>query len=90
MDTKIDEYKSIAEGAYSKMSSMDGQQPGDPKKGADRIIDVVKGEGLAKGKEFPLTLMLGDDVWGMAKKYAEDRLKLIGEWKEASFGLNFD
>lgn len=34
--------------------------------------------------------MLGEDVWAMAKKRAEDDLKMLAEWQEVSSGLNFD
>lgn len=51
------------------------------------MVDVVKGEGLAKGKEFPTTLMLGADVWGAAKQKAEEELKVLEQWEQASSGL---
>ncbi|KAH6616846.1 oxidoreductase,short chain dehydrogenase-like protein [Boeremia exigua] len=88
--TKIDGYQTQVDEAFKLYKGVSGQQPGDPIKGANRIIDMVKGEGLAKGKDLPTTLMLGEDSWGMAKKKAEDQLKLLSQWEEASCNLSFE
>ncbi|KAH6625104.1 oxidoreductase,short chain dehydrogenase-like protein [Boeremia exigua] len=88
IDTDIDDYKEIVSNTYGQFKSADGKQPGDPEKGANRVIDVVKGEGLAKGKGFPGTLMLGADVWSGAKQRVNSDLKLLEEWEKVSDGLD--
>lgn len=89
IDTKFDDYQQLVDGTYGMFKGANGQQPGDAKKGASRVVDVVKGEGLAKGKDFPRTLMLGADVWGAAKAKAEDELKLLKQWEEVSSNLTY-
>ena len=50
-------------GMMTAFAMTDGNQPGDPRKGAERMVDVVRGEGMAEGKtDFPLRLPLGSDA----------------------------
>ncbi|KAJ4982599.1 retinol dehydrogenase [Stagonosporopsis vannaccii] len=87
INTSIDDYQQLVDGTYSVFKGANGQQPGDAQKGASRVVDVVKGEGLAKGKTFPTTLMLGADVWELAKKKATEQLNVLEEWEQGSTGL---
>jgi len=64
-----------------------GQQPGDAQKSASHVVGVVKGEGLAKDKKFLTTLVLGADIWELAKEKANKGLKVLEEWRQASSGL---
>ncbi|KAJ7086822.1 hypothetical protein B0H15DRAFT_950334 [Mycena belliarum] len=63
---------------------------GDPAKAMGAVVDVVRGEGAAAGKAWPLYLVLGDlGVSGVAEK-CERVLHLLDEWKEVSTGLDID
>ncbi|KAJ7040672.1 hypothetical protein C8F04DRAFT_995408 [Mycena alexandri] len=63
---------------------------GDPAKAMEVLTDVVRGEGKAAGRPFPLFLVLGDvGVQGITEK-CETVLKNIEEWKDVSTGLNSD
>ena len=59
-----------------------GKEPGDPKKAVERMIDVVKGEGLAKGRDLPVRMPLGSD----GLKFVEDQcmatLKICEKWRD--------
>lgn len=46
------------------------------------MVDVVRGEGLAKGRTFPTTLQLGSDCNGTVKEVCERAIKRIEEWKD--------
>ncbi|KAK0194698.1 hypothetical protein F5146DRAFT_1135449 [Armillaria mellea] len=61
--TKIDDYQEITEKVESALQAYDGKQPGDPKKGVLVMLDVVREEGVAQGKEFPKSLLLGSDCF---------------------------
>lgn len=67
----------------------DGNQPGDPKKGVELMIDVVKGEGAAKGKEMPLRLPMGSDALEVVRKKCLETLKTCDEWEEAIKSTDF-
>lgn len=66
-----------------------GKQPGDPQKGAEIVVDLVRGEGSAKGKEFPRFLLLGRDCYEQVKEKLEKALLVIEEWKEATQSTDF-
>lgn len=55
-----------------------------------RIVDTVKGEGDAKGKEFPVSLALGTDAVAHIRKNCEENLRLLGEWEKVSGNTDFD
>ena len=65
-------------------------QPGDPKKGANVIIDVVKGEGVAKDKEFTPVVLLGSDCYRDATKTLTEAVAKFDEWKEISISTDRD
>lgn len=67
-----------------------GNQPGDPKKGVQVIVDVIRGEGVAAGKEWPRSLCLGSDCHATVKAESEKTLARLEEWKEASFATDFN
>jgi hypothetical protein len=63
-------------------TSLDGNQPGDPKKAVGLMIDPVKGEGCADGKTVPLRLPIGQDAREVIKTTCEEMLKTMEEWKD--------
>lgn len=48
------------------------------------IVDVVRGEGLAKGKPMPLWLLLGKDAEEDLRENVLVRLENLEEWKEVT------
>ncbi|OBZ65295.1 3-oxoacyl-[acyl-carrier-protein] reductase FabG [Grifola frondosa] len=58
-----------------------GYEPGDPAKGADAIVDIVRGEGFAKGREIPPTIGLGANYYRDVKMVCEATLKRLVEWE---------
>ena len=65
-------------------------QSGDPKKGVDIMIDLVKGEGAFKGKEVPERLPLGKDAVDIIRLKCEKTLKILNEWEGVSSSTDFD
>lgn len=54
------------------------------------MVDVLRGEGFARGKPFPLRLPIGSDAVEIVKKTCEDTLKNLEEWRELSVSTDFD
>ena len=77
-----DPYKALKDKKYAGFSSMGGKEPGDATKSAERLVDLVKGEGKAKGKPVPLELALGEDSIGFIKSTLEAKLKELADWSE--------
>lgn len=64
------------------VAATNGNQPGDPRKLAERIIDVVKSEGMAAGKPMPPRLPIGRDTMAAIVKKCEATLQLCKEWED--------
>ncbi|TGO81393.1 hypothetical protein BPOR_1175g00030 [Botrytis porri] len=64
--------------------------PGDPKKSAERIVDIVRREGLAIGKETPLRLPLGPDCLQQIKNKCLSTLKILEDWEELITSTKLD
>ena len=80
--TSIADYEEVSEALDDFSEAMAGQQPGDPKKLADRIIDVLKAEGMAEGRKMPPRLPLGKDSLAGIRAKCQATLKLLDEWED--------
>jgi hypothetical protein len=58
-----------------------GYQPGDPEKGVKVMIDILTGEGEAKGKEWVNRVPIGSDSVRVFKDRCEGMLGVIGKWE---------
>lgn len=88
--TKFAEYEPVTKALYDTLRSYNGKQPGDPEKGVARILDVVRQESLAEGKEIPMRLLLGPDVISEVRKKCLETLESIKEWEELSASTNIE
>ncbi|KAK3341138.1 hypothetical protein B0T25DRAFT_593790 [Lasiosphaeria hispida] len=59
-------------------------QPGDVDKCASVIVDVLTKEGVGKGREVPLRLVLGTDAYETIKGKCDDTLKLLADWEQVT------
>ncbi|TDL22862.1 NAD(P)-binding protein [Rickenella mellea] len=87
--SRIADYKPMTEKANEALLAYNGKQPGDPKKGVEVIIDVIKQEGLAKGKEPPVVLPLGSDCLAVVQNSCQNTLKTLEEWKDVIVSTDF-
>jgi len=90
IETKFKEYEEVTTKLYEVMNQVSEKQPGDPEKGVDIILDVVRGEGKAAGRDIPERLLLGPDVVEVVRKKCEDTLKLVKGWEELGRSTNFE
>ena len=67
--------------------ALNGKQPGDPVKVAQTIIDTIRGEGVAKGKAFPLDLLLGSQSYVFVNA-TKKNLELFEEWNDVTCGVD--
>jgi hypothetical protein len=77
----ISDYNNLSTGKSAGLDAEDRKQPGDPIKLAEIVLDLVRKEGIAEGKEVPLRMPLGIDVYDDVKAKCEETLKLLEEWK---------
>lgn len=76
-----DAYTEMRTAVMAGSAALNGNQPGDPLKAVERIIDVVRGEGTAAGKDFPKRLPLGSDALAVIKKKCLETLRICDEWE---------
>jgi hypothetical protein len=65
-------------------SAFNQKQPGDPQKGVEVMIDVIRSEGVAQGRTFPSNLALGSDCYAVIKSQTEAALKGLEEWQDVT------
>ncbi|KAF7358541.1 Short-chain oxidoreductase [Mycena venus] len=64
--------------------SVVGNELGDAEKAVVRMIELVKGTGMAAGKKVPLRVPLGSDGWARIKAKCEETLKICEEWEDVA------
>lgn len=65
-------------------SSFDGNQMGDTRNAAERVVDIVRGANATAGRAWPSCLALGSDSVAMIRKKCQDTLRQLEEWEEFS------
>lgn len=73
-----------------RFSSIPGKEKGDPVKAMEAVVDVVRGEGKAKGRPWPLYLVLGDDADEGIRQKATKLLKHVDQWSDVIRTVSFD
>ncbi|KAH7912899.1 hypothetical protein BJ138DRAFT_1134454 [Hygrophoropsis aurantiaca] len=71
-------------------NSVAGTQPGDPNKAVKVIVDVVRGEGVAAGREWPLYLVLGNDAERDIRLKIGKMLKHLDDWSDVVRGVDLE
>lgn len=85
----IPDYDAMRMQGFEKYKLQNGKQPGDPEKAMLALADVVRGEGLAEGKEMPLWLVLGTDAEQNLRDYMAERLQNLDEWVDVTRSTTF-
>lgn len=63
-----------------------GKERGDAKKGVELMVDVIRGEGRAKGRKTPARLPIGEDAVRVVEGACHNILKTIDAWREDVVG----
>lgn len=82
--TRLPEYDEINAVADANFKKFNGQQLGNPVKGAEIIYEVVTSTGIAEGKPLPEFLPLGSDATDQISKSARKTLDAVNEWRSVS------
>ncbi|PGH13301.1 hypothetical protein AJ79_03715 [Helicocarpus griseus UAMH5409] len=80
--SSIDDYAALSQPVHEHLKRVSGKQLGDPKKGVEVIIDVVKHERLAENRQMPLRLPLGSDSIKLIREKCVNTLKLLDDWED--------
>lgn len=85
---EIADYDQLRERVATEWKSTEGQI-GDPIKAMEILVDVVRGEGVAEGKTWPLYLPLGSDAEQAIRDKTATMRKVLDEWKDVIRSTDF-
>ncbi|KAJ3495562.1 hypothetical protein NLJ89_g10607 [Agrocybe chaxingu] len=86
----IPDHDELRTKSIARFAAVAGSERGDPDKAAEAIVDVVRGEGVAKGRPWPNYLWLGDDAEADVRNKCRKVLTELDAWKDVTRGVNFD
>ncbi|KAI0836004.1 hypothetical protein F5Y06DRAFT_305612 [Hypoxylon sp. FL0890] len=81
---RVADYAQFNAGVRAVEAGIVGNEPGDAEKAVSIMIDLVKGTGVARGKDIPLRVPLGSDGWGRIRAKCENMIKICDEWEEVA------
>lgn len=84
------DYSQFHSGAVAHVEGVKSNEPGDPDKGVDRMIEIIKGTGVAAGRTVPLRVPLGSDGWGKVHDKCVETLKICEEWEDVARSTDVD
>ncbi|PCH42890.1 NAD(P)-binding protein [Wolfiporia cocos MD-104 SS10] len=90
IDKHITDYDATREREIALFRERWKDVPGDPMKAMNLLVDVVRGEGRAHGKKFPLFLPLGNPTYDAARAHCTRLLQTMDEWEDIAKDLDFD
>lgn len=79
--TEIEDYRDWLDTAVTAVTPLVGNEPGDLDKIAKVTVDLVKGEGVAKGRQVPLRVPLGPDAYQLIKQEVDLMQSTLTEWE---------
>lgn len=77
---KIAAYDALNREIAMVHDSWNGAQAGDPSKATDLLVDMVRGQRRATGRELPVWVPLGSDGVYVVRETCKRRLQAIEEW----------
>ncbi|KAH0578135.1 hypothetical protein H2248_004100 [Termitomyces sp. 'cryptogamus'] len=80
----------VREDSATKFKALTQTGQGDPAKAMEAVVDIVRGEGIAKGRPWPNLLILGEDAGRDVRNKCNKVLKALDEWKDVTCGVNLD
>lgn len=89
IDANVPDYALFNAGVRQVEASLTAAAPGDPALAVTRMIELVKGTGMAEGREVPIRVPLGLDGWERVKTKCEETLKICEDWKDVAASTDF-
>ncbi|KIM38502.1 hypothetical protein M413DRAFT_447730 [Hebeloma cylindrosporum] len=89
-ENPIPAYDRMRNASKTRFGAVAGTEKGDPDKAVEVIVDVVRGEGVAKGRPWPGYLVLGEDAEVDVRNKCKKVLDVLDEWVDVARGVNFD
>ncbi|KIW06124.1 uncharacterized protein PV09_03291 [Verruconis gallopava] len=88
--SNIPDYAEYSKNLVAAISGESGKQPGDPVKLVETVVDLVRGEGIAWGKQIPFRLPMGLDCYDEILNKLEETKRMLQIWGDVIRSTNFD
>ncbi|KAK6956848.1 hypothetical protein Daesc_002129 [Daldinia eschscholtzii] len=88
--SKIPDYAEASKANADGLAKGDRTQPGDTEKAVKIILDLVRKEGCAQGKEVPFRFPLGRDAYETIGEKCKETLHLLEDWHDVITSTDFD
>ncbi|KAI1458761.1 NAD(P)-binding protein [Annulohypoxylon moriforme] len=88
--SKISDYEKASKVHADGLAQGDRTQPGDTQKAVKIIVDLVRKEGCASGREVPFRFPLGTDCYDTLKEKCEETLRLLQDWNQVINSTDHD
>ncbi|CCL99482.1 uncharacterized protein FIBRA_01500 [Fibroporia radiculosa] len=88
--THIPEYDALRTAAVERFADVGKHARGDPAKAMEVLVDAVRGERSARGKQLPLYLMLGNVTYEHVRAHQARVEREMAEWEDVARDLDFD
>lgn len=86
----IPAYNTTREGTKIGIAGAGARFRGDPKRAMELLVDVVRREGRAAGRPWPLYLPMGELAEAGIRAKATKMLGVLDAWKDVICDLNFE
>ncbi|KAJ7182745.1 hypothetical protein C8R43DRAFT_967969 [Mycena crocata] len=90
MQNVIADYDAMRALSMERFGAVGGKEKGDPAKAMEAVVDVVRGEGVARGRPWPGRLVLGEDAESDVRAKCKKVLDGMDEWSDVVRGVSFD
>ena len=87
--TVIEDLKPAVDPYRGLVNTYDQNQPGDPVKGAELIVEALTGRGRCVGKKLPARLAMGTDSVRLIEGVLDTDKKTLVEWAELSLSTDY-
>lgn len=85
----LDAYAELNKQMEQVVGAINGTQPGDPRRAAELIADVIRMEEMVEGREMPQRLPLGSDALAAIREKCEETLRICREWEDVISSTDF-
>lgn len=87
---RIPDLANGVDGTYAGLEAYDHNQPGDPQKGAQLIVEALTNTGRCEGRELPARLSLGSDAYKTVSAHIDQYRANLEGWKDLSTTTDCD
>ncbi|KAH9854896.1 NAD-P-binding protein [Lenzites betulinus] len=89
INTHVPAYDAARTAGMARFAAIAGHERGDPARAMALLVDVVRGEGRAAGREWPMWLVLGADAYADVRAKTGRLLKTMEAWEDLATDLDF-